>query len=55
VPRSVVIGDADSDMQAGLAAGVGTRILVGGEGEGLGRAATHRAARVQDVLACVSR
>jgi D-glycero-D-manno-heptose 1,7-bisphosphate phosphatase len=53
LPRSVVIGDADSDMQAGLAAGVGTRILVGGEG--LGKAATHRVERVQDVLAVVSR
>ena len=53
VARSVVIGDADSDMQAGMAAGVGTRILVGGEG--LGNEATHRVERVQDVLAVVSR
>jgi len=51
--RSVVIGDADSDMQAGMAAGVGTRILVGGEG--LGNEATHHVARVPDVLAVVSR
>jgi D-glycero-D-manno-heptose 1,7-bisphosphate phosphatase len=53
VARSVVIGDADSDMQAGMAAGVGTRILVGGEG--LGKEATHHVACVPDVLAVVSR
>jgi D-glycero-D-manno-heptose 1,7-bisphosphate phosphatase len=52
--RSVLIGDAESDVQAGLAAGVGTRVLVG-TGHGSVDAATHRVGRVQDVLDVVSR
>jgi histidinol-phosphate phosphatase family protein len=40
VTRSVLIGDADSDMQAGLAAGIGTRVFVGRRMRA-GGAATH--------------
>jgi D-sedoheptulose 7-phosphate isomerase len=50
--RSVLIGDSASDVQAGLAAGVATRILVGSV-EGA-EAATHHVASVRDVLAVVA-
>lgn len=50
--RSVLIGDSASDVQAGLAAGIGTRILVGdGPAE---NAATHHLASVREVLAAVA-
>jgi D-sedoheptulose 7-phosphate isomerase len=49
--RSVMIGDSASDVQAGLAAGVATRILVGSE---TADAATHRVASVRDVLATIT-
>ena len=50
--RSVLIGDSGSDVQAGLAAGVGTRILVGG---GHDDGATHHVASVRDVMTVVTR
>jgi D-sedoheptulose 7-phosphate isomerase len=51
--RSVLIGDSPSDVQAGLAAGVGTRILIGhGPSD---EAATHQVGSVGDVLAVVTR
>jgi D-sedoheptulose 7-phosphate isomerase len=52
VAGSVLIGDADTDMRAGLAAGIGTRIIVGGEAAS---AATHRVESVSDVLPVVTR
>lgn len=51
VGRSVLIGDSGSDVQAGLAAGVGTRILVGGGP--FDSAATHQVPGVGDVLSVV--
>jgi len=51
--RSVLIGDAESDMQAGLAAGIGARVLVGAGDERVD-AATHHAGSVRDVFALVS-
>ena len=53
VPGSVLIGDAESDMQAALGAGIGTRILVGHEEPG--GAATHRVSSVSDVLGVITR
>jgi D-sedoheptulose 7-phosphate isomerase len=50
---SVVIGDSASDMEAGLAAGIGTRVLVGPDAVDTGEAATHRAAGLQEVLPTV--
>jgi D-sedoheptulose 7-phosphate isomerase len=41
VPQSILIGDTDSDVQAGAAAGIGTRILVS-EDETAADGATHR-------------
>ena len=51
---SILIGDAESDMQAGLAAGVGTRILVR-DGDSSATAATTEVRHVGDVLATLSR
>ena len=51
--RSVLVGDAASDVQAGLAAGIGMRILVGGGPRD--EAATHQVGSVGDVLDVVSR
>jgi D-sedoheptulose 7-phosphate isomerase len=48
--RSVLIGDADADMQAGLGAGVPTRILVGRAGSS---AATQVVPSVRDVIAAL--
>lgn len=53
ITRSMLIGDAESDMQAALAAGIGTRVFVGAAGEP-GAAATHRAGNVSEVLGLVS-
>jgi D-glycero-D-manno-heptose 1,7-bisphosphate phosphatase len=53
VAHSVLIGDTDADVQAGLAAGVGTRILVK-DGERGTSAATSQVGHVRDVLAVVS-
>jgi len=53
VHRSVMIGDAESDMQAALAAGIPTRILVGGADAVVG-AATCQVGGVQDVLPALS-
>jgi len=52
--RSLLIGDSGSDVQAGRAAGVGTRILVG-EVDDPTEAATHRVASLHDVLRAVTR
>jgi D-sedoheptulose 7-phosphate isomerase len=52
--RSVLIGDSASDVQAGLAAGIATRILIG-PGDAAVDAATHQVGSVRDVLAIVSR
>lgn len=49
--RSVVIGDAVSDMQAGQAGGVKTLVLVSGSADVAPTYATHRVVTVREALA----
>jgi D-glycero-D-manno-heptose 1,7-bisphosphate phosphatase len=48
--RSILVGDTESDTEAGLAAGVPVRIAVA---DNLPASATHVASRLEDVLSLV--